>query len=96
MVDVSALAKVVGTILREQLDPMRARLDALEDVVRNAKSLQYRGVHEAGTAYDAGDTVTYGGSLWHCNSLTKDRPGEGNPAWTLAVKRGRDGKDVTR
>ncbi len=80
----------------EELGAVKAELCALQDVVRSEKSLKYRGVHEPSLAYDTGDTVTHGGSLWHCNSLTKERPGEGSKAWTLAVKRGRDGKDLTR
>ena len=51
----------------------------------------YRGVFRAGETYHPGDTVTWGGSLWHCNSMTEDKPGEANSsAWTLAAKRGRD------
>jgi hypothetical protein len=80
----------------EELGAVKAELSALQDVVRSEKSLKYRGVHEMGAAYDTGDTVTQGGSLWHCNVLTKERPGEGSKDWTLAVKRGRDGKDLTR
>ncbi|EGZ7240204.1 phage portal protein, partial [Escherichia coli] len=36
----------------------------------------YRGVFRAGETYHPGDTVTWGGSLWHCNSMTGDKPGE--------------------
>ncbi|EFK9417505.1 phage portal protein, partial [Escherichia coli] len=51
----------------------------------------YRGVFRAGETYHPGDTVTWGGSLWHCNSMTGDKPGEAHSsAWTLAAKRGRD------
>ncbi|EES2237082.1 phage portal protein, partial [Escherichia coli] len=51
----------------------------------------YRGVFRAGETYHPGDTVTWGGSLWHCNSMTEDKPGEAHSsAWTLAAKRGRD------
>ena len=63
---------------------------------RNVKSfalpvMLYRGVFAEGTEYQPGDTVTWGGSLWHCNALTTDRPGEtGAAGWTLAVKKGRD------
>lgn len=53
----------------------------------------YRGVYQEGRAYDQGDTVTFGGSLWHCNSETDTKPADGSKAWTLATKRGRDGKD---
>ncbi|HFS3246347.1 TPA: phage portal protein, partial [Escherichia coli] len=50
----------------------------------------YRGVFRAGETYHPGDTVTWGGSLWHCNSMTGDKPGEAHSSgWTLAAKRGR-------
>lgn len=52
----------------------------------------YRGVFRDGEPYSPGDTVTWGGSLWHCNADTTDKPGEGGDAWTLAAKKGRDGK----
>lgn len=52
----------------------------------------YRGVFREGESYERGDTVTWAGSLWHCDENTSDKPGDGK-SWTLAVKRGRDGKD---
>jgi len=55
-------------------------------------ALIYRGVYVDGKGYERGDCVTWGGSLWHCNADTVIRPGDGAPAWTLAVKRGRDAK----
>ncbi len=49
----------------------------------------YRGVFRAGETYHPGDTVTWGGSLWHCNSMTEDKPGEAHSsAWTLAANVG--------
>lgn len=54
----------------------------------------YCGVFADGTRYQKGDTVTWAGSLWHCNAETKDKPGEGSTDWTLAVKKGRDAKSV--
>lgn len=53
----------------------------------------YRGVFKEGTAYEAGDEVTWAGSAWHCIQPTTEKPGEGSKAWSLKVKRGRDGKD---
>lgn len=53
----------------------------------------YRGVYVEGRQYERGDGVTYGGSAWHCNEPTTTKPGDGSKAWTLKVKRGRDGKD---
>jgi integrin beta 3 len=55
---------------------------------------KYQGVYHAGTSYVAGDMVTYGGSLWHCGTATSARPGDGVTGWTLAVKRGQDGRDA--
>lgn len=51
----------------------------------------YRGVWQEGRKYEEGDTVTWGGSLWHANKTTSGKPDAGD--WTLAAKRGRDGKD---
>lgn len=56
----------------------------------------YQGVFKFGQEYLPGDTVTWGGSLWHCDEHTQDKPGEaGSKGWTLAAKRGRDGRDKT-
>ena len=56
----------------------------------------YQGVFKSGQEYLPGDTVTWGGSLWHCDDQTQDKPGEtGSKGWTLATKRGRDGRDRT-
>jgi hypothetical protein len=54
----------------------------------------YKGVYVEGTEYEAGDMVSFGGSVWHCNEDTTDKPDGALKAWTLAVKRGRDGKDL--
>lgn len=54
----------------------------------------YRGVYREGV-YQKGDTVTFGGSLWHSNKDDNtEKPDTGSGAWTLAAKRGRDGKDA--
>jgi hypothetical protein len=53
----------------------------------------YRGVYRPDGTYVRGDEVTFGGSQWHCNQATDEKPGDGSAAWTLAVKRGRDGRD---
>jgi collagen type III alpha len=50
------------------------------------------GVYKAGQAYDKGDAVSYGGSLWIAQRDTSAKP-ESDDSWRLAAKRGRDGKD---
>jgi hypothetical protein len=54
-----------------------------------------RGVFKDGSAYVRGDGVTWGGSFWIAQKDTKAKPGEG-PDWRLAVKKGRDGKEVVK
>lgn len=56
----------------------------------------YKGVFARGE-HEQGDTVTWAGSLWHCNVTgTKALPGDGSSDWTLAVKKGRDGREVVK
>ena len=56
----------------------------------------YRGLYTPGRAYEPGDVVTHGGSLWHCHKATTTRPetAEGAEFWRLSVKRGDKGKDL--
>jgi len=54
----------------------------------------YRGVWLEGHPYEPGDSVTWAGSEWHCHIATMTKPGDGSKAWTLKVKRGRDGRDA--
>lgn len=52
-----------------------------------------RGVYKDDSAYQRGDAVTWGGSLWIAQKDAPDsKPGTGD-GWRLAVKKGRDGKD---
>jgi hypothetical protein len=58
-----------------------------------APGLSFEGVYQEGKSYELGHLVTWGGSSWHCNEPTTTKPGDGSKAWTLMVKRGRDGRD---
>lgn len=53
-----------------------------------------RGVYRAGQAYQKGDCVTFGGSLWIAQADTDTKPDGADSGWRLGVKRGRDGKSV--
>jgi len=64
-----------------------------QDGAPGLAGLSYEGVYQDGKSYDIGNLVTWGGSMWHANESTTTKPGEGSKAWTLTVKRGRDGKD---
>jgi collagen type III alpha len=58
----------------------------------------YAGVFDETKAYEPGDSVTYAGSTWIAREQTTgvkpdEHVADGKRAWTLSVKRGRDGKD---
>ena len=84
--DAEVFGAAIGELIREVTAPLAERIAALE-----ATPLTYDGPHETGKTYGKGVFVTHDGSLWHCNRETATRPGDG-PAWTLAVKRGRDAR----
>jgi integrin beta 3 len=69
------------------------RGDRVKEFAFTVPSMIYRGVFSDGEAYQRGDMVTWGGSLWHCDAPTVDKPLDASKSWTLAAKRGRDGKD---
>ena len=79
----------VAGALAEIVKQLSARIDALEQRTAN---FRYVGTFEDGKQYEAGNFVTDAGSLFHCNAATTSKPGT-DSSWTLAVKRGRDGKD---
>lgn len=86
-------------LVAEQTDERGFTVKAIRgDRVKTIGSLRFpvqiqRGVYVEGKSYSQGDVVTWGGSQWHCDAETSTKPGEGSKAWTLIVKRGRDGKD---
>jgi hypothetical protein len=87
------LAEAVSEAMTDALAPLAARISALED----RPELRYCGVYESDRAYGAGNAVTCNGSVWIAKTATCQRPDEDGPGardWTLAVKRGKDGKDL--
>lgn len=57
---------------------------------------EYVGVFKEGESYEPGDMVTWAGSCWHCDEPKGLKPGAPDSGWTLAVKAGRAGKDLTK
>lgn len=99
--EIEAFTRGLAPVLRERLaaatKPLLDRIVVLEaraeKAERLAADLRYRGVWREGVEYQAGNFVTSGGSMWHCNeALTKSKPGEGTGDWTLCVVHGRDAK----
>ena len=100
---IEAMAGEVVSFVKRSLTPRDEQLAALDSRIADLQSriqtlereprLKYQGVHEKGRYYAEGDTVTAHGSMWVCRTYTDAEPGSGD-GWTLAVKRGRDGRDA--
>ena len=60
-----------------------------------AGGIKYMGVYQRAVEYERGSLVTFDGSMWCANERTRDELGK-TGAWTLAVKRGRDGRERPR
>jgi hypothetical protein len=91
-----ALMSAIGTVLVDEIEkackPLRDRIARLEKEIEQRR---YVGVWATGK-YHEGNMVTLDGSIFHCNvAETTQRPGTG-PDWTLAIKRGQDGRDASR
>lgn len=96
LVDGVADIDIVNTDERNFTVTVTRASGATESKSFSMPTLIYRGVFKSGEVYQPGDTVTWGGSMWHCDEDSADKPGEnGSKGWTLATKRGRDGRDKT-
>jgi hypothetical protein len=95
----AAVAEEVRTFVAREVASavasLRSEFELRVKMLEGRGTLEYLGVHEAGAQYVKGQFVTAFGSLWHCNATTRESPGTGTPAWTLAAKRGRDAKDAS-
>jgi hypothetical protein len=98
--DLDRLAEIIGSAIKKSHEKSAARIKALEqkyeELEKQKSAISYEGVFDAAKSYATGQFVTFHGSLWHANVPSCGRhPGERGSEgyWTLAVKRGRDGKD---
>jgi hypothetical protein len=91
--ELSVLVKGFSPVIRRAIERAIAPLEARIAELEARPTLKYCGVWQSGTKYEAGACCTHQGSLWVCKAATITRPGDALSQWTLAVKRGRDGKD---
>lgn len=82
-------AEFVGRTLRLKFDGERSCEFQLA-------TPEYVGVFKEAETYEPGDMVSWAGSTWHCDEPKGLKPGSPDSGWTLAVKKGRDGKDAAK
>ena len=87
----------IGHAQKGLIEAQKTQIEALQAEVLALKQenadREYKGVYDAGVVYRKHNTVTHQGSTWHANVDTMRKPGESDDS-TLAVKRGRDGRDA--
>jgi hypothetical protein len=67
------------------------RIKAIEN---RTTGVAWVGVWQPGKTYAPQACVTHDGGLWICKAATSGEPGKDVNGWQLAVKRGRDGRDL--
>jgi hypothetical protein len=84
------LVRNIAHFVKEQIAPLNEQIAELQQTL---EQFGYVGQWTEGVEYKRGNFCTLGGSLWHCNATTStSRPTTDNSDWSLAVKRGRDGR----
>ena len=84
-----------------QLDEKRLQIvftkgERKKEFVVDMPILVDKGVYKQGVTYTKGDGVTYAGSFWIAQTKSPNqKPGTGDE-WRLAVKRGRDAKELSQ
>ena len=77
------------------VDELRRQVAELAQHMTHLKEFAWKGVWSANATYMRGNFVTWGGGIWHSdvNHNRGAKPGQAPTSWTLAVKRGADGRD---
>jgi hypothetical protein len=79
-----AAIDILFDLIKTNRDRLEARIRQLEN---RPPSPEYKGVHQAGTAYARGDLTTRSGGLWLAIENTVEVPGR-SEQWRLIVKSG--------
>lgn len=65
------VGKVIAKAIKEALEPLNARLDALD----RASGRKFIPSHREGKSYSKGATVSHDGGYWQATSATSAAPG---------------------
>jgi len=78
------LGKVIGVCIADAVNPIKARLDAIE---KGAGAMQWKGYWQAGDEMPAGSVVVHDGNLWIANNETAAEPARHSASWTLLARK---------
>jgi len=89
-----------AAVLRQIIGPLIERIDALDAKVtalaQRPVGVIDGGLWKPGVTYPKGVGVTYDHHFWTSQAQTTEQPGNGCPAWRLAVSRGKTGREGKR
>lgn len=91
--NVKVFAEYVESVEKRLLESSR-KIYALERAQTKSLADFYKGVWQPAGRYERGDVCTWQGGMWVAIRSTETKPGDGDSGWQLAVKAGRDGKDL--
>jgi hypothetical protein len=97
--DMQAWATALGEVLPEyfahHVQPLLARIDALEKAAAAGPNLAdvFKGTWMPGTVYSRGSLSVWDGCLWLSLVDSNQKPGT-TADWKMITKKGRDGKDL--
>ena len=92
--DYERLGRMTGAAISKAVEPLLRRIDQLE---KRPTGVDYRGVWRKGCSYSRNMAVSHSGSLWIAiKDYPEKEPGDANSGFRLAVKKGRDGKDLRK
>ncbi len=89
ILDAAAVLRELLRPLQERIDEQDARLKALE---QRPIGVIDAGVWKPGQSYPKAVGVTFAGAYWVSQQQTAEQPGDGSPAWRMALHRGKPGR----
>ena len=87
-------AITAGNMSIATVEVLVAYIEALELRISERPELSYEGVFTPGREYVPHQSVTWGGNLFVAMEKTSKKPDAPESGWKLAVRRGRDARNV--
>jgi hypothetical protein len=84
------MGSVIDEAIHRAVEPLQRELAELK-----SRGVEYKGVYQRALAYKQGSLVTFDGAMFAAiRSVREGETPKQSDGWQLAVKAGRDGKDL--